>query len=97
MPTTPFDLNGDGMSDFVTSANGKGIEVYLGDERGPFSKRLPVQKFPSAGIVSFADFDADGLQDFVLFDPQSMDSTVRVGRNLFTPPGSLTASSPEGP
>jgi len=81
MPTGRVDLNADGMLDFVTSANGKGIEVYLGGSNGPFSKRTAIQKFPSAGIIRFADFDADGLLDFVLFDPQSLDSTLRIGRS----------------
>ncbi len=81
MPTGSVDLNADGLLDFVTSANGKGIEVYLGGSDGPFSKRTAIQKFPSAGIISFSDFDADGLPDFVLFDPQSLDSVVRIGRS----------------
>jgi hypothetical protein len=81
MPTGRVDLNADGLLDFVTSADGKGIEVYLGGSDGPFSKRTAMQKFPSAGIISFADFDADGLPDFVLFDPQSLDAMIRIGRS----------------
>ena len=81
MPTGHVDLNGDGLLDFVTSANGKGIELYLSDGDRPFSKRTAVQKFPSAGIIHFADFDADGLADFVLFNPQAEDAVLRVGRS----------------
>ena len=88
MPTAAVDLNADGLMDFVASADGKGIEVYLGGSDRPFSRRTALQKFPSAGIVSFADYDADGLPDFVLFDPQSLESILRIGRNTGALPGS---------
>ncbi len=84
MPTSGVDLNGDGRMDFVSSADGKGIEVYLGSDKGLFSKRRALQKLPSAGVILFVDFDGDSLEDFVLWDPQAFDPTVRVGRNRGT-------------
>ena len=81
MPTSGIDLNADGRMDFVSSADGDGIEVYLGTEDGLFSKRRALQKLPSAGIIRFVDFDDDSLADFVLWDPQAFDSIVRIGRN----------------
>jgi len=89
LPSTGLDLNADGRMDFITSANGKGIEVYLGSETRPFARRSAIQKFPTAGTISFADFDDDGLLDFVLFDSQEFDGLVRIGRNLGTLPGSV--------
>ena len=87
MPTSGVDLNADGRMDFVSSADGDGIEVYLGSEEGLFSKRRALQKLPSAGIIRFIDYDGDSLEDFVLWDPQAFDSVVRVGRNT----GALSA------
>ena len=88
MPRAGVDLNADGLMDFVTSADGKGIEVHLGDEKGPFGRRDALQRLPSVGVIRFSDFDGDSLPDFVLYDPQSLDAPVRVGRNLGALPGS---------
>ncbi len=87
-PPTGLDLNSDGYMDFITSSNGKGIEVYLGGGKKPFAKRNAIQKFATVGVIHFADFNDDGLIDFVLFDPQEFDAPVKVGRNLGFLPGS---------
>jgi hypothetical protein len=87
-PPTGIDLNADGFMDFVTSANGKGIEVYLGSATKPFAKRTAFQKFTTTGTIKFADFDDDGLLDFVLFNSQEFDTAVVIGRNLGELPGS---------
>ncbi|MDJ0698943.1 MAG: VCBS repeat-containing protein [Woeseiaceae bacterium] len=83
-PTGNVDLNGDGRLDFISSAGGKGIEVYLGSESGLFSKRRALQKLPSTGVIRFSDYDLDGLPDFLLWDPQSFDSELQIGRNNAT-------------
>ncbi len=36
----------------------------------------------TAGVIHFEDFDGDGLQDFVIFDPHNFDVPVRIGANL---------------
>lgn len=82
MPSAGVDLNGDGLMDFVTSANGKGIDVYLGGDDGPLARRAARQALPTTGVIRFQDFDADGLPDFLLYDTQSFDTPVRIGRNL---------------
>ncbi|MFK8014003.1 MAG: FG-GAP repeat domain-containing protein [Gammaproteobacteria bacterium] len=87
MPRGGVDLNADGLMDFVASDNGKGIEVYLGGDKGPFQKRRARQKLPTAGVIRFEDIDGDGLPDFVLFDSQSFEPVVRIGRNT----GALSA------
>jgi len=91
IPPMGLDINSDGFVDLITSADGKGIEVFLGGGRKPFPKRTALQKLPTAGVIHFSDFDADGLLDFVLFDPQQFDMPVRVGRNRGELPGSVSA------
>jgi len=86
MPRAELDLNADGLMDFISSANGKGIEVFLGGDKGPFSRRTAIQELPTAGIIHIDDINGDAMDDFVLFDPQSSDATVRIGLNLGTLP-----------
>ena len=81
MPTSRVDLDNDGRLDFVSSAAGKGIEVFLGSEEGLFSRKRILQKLPSAGVIRFDDYDGDELPDFILWDSQSFDAILRVGRN----------------
>jgi hypothetical protein len=42
---------------------------------------------PTAGVIHFGDYDQDGLQDFVIFDPHNFDVPMRIGRNLGMLPG----------
>jgi hypothetical protein len=88
MPRAGLDLNADGLMDFISSANGKGIEVFLGGDEGPFAKRTAIQRMPTTGIIQVDDVNDDELADFVLFDPQSSDSVVRIGINRGVLPGS---------
>jgi hypothetical protein len=92
MPQVGIDINADGFMDVVTSANGKGIEVYLGTENEPFARRTARQEMSTTGRIYFADYSDDGLLDFVLYDSQSFDAPVQVGRNLGALPNSTTNS-----
>jgi hypothetical protein len=82
VPPIGLDLNADGFMDFVTPAGGKGIEVYLGAADKPYAKRAAMQKLDSTGTINFADFDNDGLLDFVIYDSQRFDAPLQIGRNL---------------
>ena len=88
MPAGGLDLNADGLMDFITSADGKGIEVYLGSSESPFENRSAIQKLSTTGVIRFSDFDGDNLPDFVLFNSQIFDAPVRIGRNSGNLPGS---------
>jgi hypothetical protein len=92
MPQVGIDINADGLMDVLTSANGKGIEVYLGSENELFSGKTAMQKMSTTGSIRFADYNDDGLLDFVLYDSQSFDASVRIGRNLGVLPNSTTNS-----
>jgi hypothetical protein len=87
IPTAAADLNGDGLSDFVSSGGGKEIEIFLGGGQSPLAGRRHRQTMSTAGVIHFGDLDSDGLQDFVLFDPHNFDVPVQVGRNLGRLPG----------
>ena len=80
-PRGEVDLNGDGVLDFVTSADGDGIEVYLGEADGVFQRRALEQDLPSAGRIEFADLNGDALPDFVLYNQQLPGEPIRVGIN----------------
>ena len=92
MPQAGVDINADGFMDVVTSANGKGIEIYLGTADEPFTRRTAKQKMVTTGRIHFADYNDDGLLDFVLFDPQSFEAPVQLGRNLGVLPNSKANS-----
>ena len=92
MPQAGIDLNADGLMDVVTSANGKGIEVYLGTQNETFARRTASQDMSTTGRIHFADYNNDGLPDFVLYDSQSFDAPVQIGRNLGVLPNSTTNS-----
>ena len=81
MPRTGVDINADGLMDVITSADGKAIEIFLGSKDEPFTRRTARQKMSTTGRIVFSDFDDDGLPDFVLYDSQSFDTPLQVGRN----------------
>ncbi len=87
MPRGEVDLNADGFMDFITSDNGEGIEVYLGGSEGPFRRRDARQELPTVGLIRFADIDGNGLEDFVMFNPQEPGSPLRLGMNRGVLPG----------
>lgn len=87
IPSARHDLNGDGYNDFISSGNGKNIEIYPGGPDGPFHRSSVRQKMPTAGVIHFDDWTGDGLTDFILFDPHNFDVPVRLGRNLGKLPG----------
>ncbi len=81
IPRFTADLNRDGYLDLVTSGAGEALEVYLGGGKTPFAKRAARQKMQTEGVIEFADFNGDGLTDFVLYDPHNFDRAVQLAIN----------------
>lgn len=87
IPTIFDDWNADGYTDFFSSGDGEAIEVYLGGPRNRYLKRNGRQELDTSGVVRVGDIDRDGLSDFVIHDPHTVDAPIRVGRNLGALPG----------
>lgn len=87
-PRGDVDIDGDGLMDFVSSANGDGIEIYLGSDGDAFRRRSARQSLPSTGRIEFGDVNDDGLDDFLLYNEQRPGEPLRLGINL----GSLAAN-----
>jgi hypothetical protein len=81
LPRFTADLNRDGYLDLVTSGAGKALEVFLGGGKAPFAKRAARQEMQTEGVIEFADFNGDGLTDFVLYDPHNFDIAVKLAIN----------------
>lgn len=91
IPIANTDMNGDGMLDLVSSGGGEEIEIFLGSERGPFTHSPRTQEMRTAGVLHLEDYDGDGLNDFLIFDPHNFDREILVGRNR----GLLPGTSPQ--
>jgi hypothetical protein len=87
IPVANVDLNADGYLDFASSGGGRAIHVMLGGEWGLFDQRGGRQEMATAGVIHYADYNLDGLPDFVIFDPHNFDVPVRVGINRGVLPG----------
>jgi hypothetical protein len=102
IPTIDEDLNGDGLRDLLSSADGEAVEVTLGGPSGLQRQHSARQPLDTAGRIRFGDFDADGLRDFVLYDSRRPEIPVRllVNRGVLpgTPPSrpELRAADAEG-
>ena len=81
LPTIRGDLDDDGHADLVTSGSGDDIAVYLGAANSPFKRRSGRQPMATAGVIDFHDFDGDGLQDLLIYDPHHFDAPVTVAIN----------------
>jgi hypothetical protein len=91
VPTLEADLNGDGMKDLLGSGDGDRLEVNLGRSDSGYGTRHATQALDTGGRIRFGDLDADGLTDFVLYDPRRPGTPVRVGTNRGVLPGTERA------
>ena len=92
------DWNRDGHRDWLSSAGGSAVEVWLGGPTYRFASAQSRDPLDSSGRVATGDLDGDGLPDFVVYDPRRADVPLRIGRNLGNLPGSpatMSARKPE--
>jgi len=82
------DLNGDGTPDFLRSGGGDAIEVYLGGTGREWRKRSASQPLDTEGIARVDDWNGDGLNDVLIFDPSHEDAVIRLAINRGLLPGS---------
>lgn len=88
-PSLSEDWNRDGYRDWISSAGGTAVEIWLGGPTHRFAAAQSRDPLDAAGRARFGDLDGDGLRDFVVYDPRRADVPLRVGRNL----GKLPAAS----
>ena len=86
-PNVRSDLNSDGFPDFLTSDGGEELVFYPGGPEGPIGKRGVSQDMYTEGLIRFGDWNGDGLQDFLVFDPQRYGASVYLAKNLGRLPG----------
>jgi len=90
LPFTEADWNGDGRLDLCWADGGGLLRFRLGEARpaGPgFGRIVASVALPISGDLVAADLDADGLQDFVAWDPLDGNGRLRVGKNRGVLPG----------
>jgi hypothetical protein len=81
-PSLAEDWNRDGQRDWISSAGGNAVEIWLGGPAHRFATASSRDPLDTSGRACFGDLDADGLPDFVVFDPRRADVPLHVGRNL---------------
>ncbi len=87
IPTLNFDLNGDGLRDYLASSDGSEIDVFLATAELEFPKRSGHQTIPSEGAVNGGDLDNDGLTDLVIFNSRRYHQSVYLAINQGVLPG----------
>lgn len=90
IPTFSFDLNGDGLRDYLASSDGTEIDVFLAKQGFEFRKRSGRQEIPSEGVVRGGDLNHDGLTDLVIFNPRRYHQSMYLAINR----GVLPATRP---
>jgi hypothetical protein len=94
MPFAEADWNGDGFLDLCWADGSGELRFRLGERRpagagfGRIGASLPLAV---SGDLVAADLDADGLTDFVAWDPLDLEGRLHVGRNRGVLPGTPPA------
>ena len=90
LPYTEADWNGDGRVDLCWGDGTGVLRIRLGEarEQGPgFGRIVGSVPLPITGDLVAADLDADGLMDFVAYDPLDGEGRLRVAHNRGALPG----------
>jgi len=96
IPTGAFDMNGDGFEDLLTPGDGDQVEVWLVTAAGLDSDLSGRQDIPANGRVRGGDWNGDGLEDLVLYDPRQPRTSVVIATNRGLLPGTLPHISASG-
>jgi hypothetical protein len=89
IPTGNYDVNGDGYDDLLTPGKGDRLDVWLGSAQGISSTVAGRQQLVSSGRLRGGDWNGDGLEDLLLYDPRKTDAPVLIARNRGLLPGTL--------
>lgn len=89
IPTGAFDMNGDGFDDLLTPGDGDQVEIWLISAEGLDSDLSGRQDIPANGRVRGGDWNGDGLEDLVLYDPRQPRTSVVIATNRGLLPGTL--------
>ena len=81
VPTSSFDMNGDGIDDLLTPGDGDRVEIWLGSATGIDSDRAGRQRISANGRVRGGDWNGDGLADLLLYDPRTPRTPVAIATN----------------
>ena len=92
VPTVEYDFNGDGVRDYITSGNGKRLDVFVGDPVQGFPSRSARQTIGTEGQIRPGDLNGDGLTDLVLFNSRRDNQPVRLLTNRGGLPGTRVKS-----
>ncbi len=89
VPTGTFDMNGDGFDDLLTPGDGDRVEIWLGGVEGIASDLAGRQEIPANGRVRGGDWNGDGLEDLLFYDPRQPRTPVVIATNRGLLPGTL--------
>ncbi len=89
VPTGTFDMNGDGFDDLLTPGDGDRVEIWLGGKEGIAADLAGGQALPANGRVRGGDWNGDGLEDLLLYDPRMPRTPVVIATNRGLLPGTL--------
>ncbi len=90
LPTVEGDWNADGRRDLLYGSGAQHLAIRLGEagELGPsFGERVARQAIPRGDLARVGDFDGDGLDDLVIWDPRDPEGELHLLWNRGVLPG----------